>query len=427
LQKTDWLSKDLQKYHQGLQDWEFVPRNLKLPHNYNYLTFHFETLDYSDENLFFQWKLEGLENEWSKPSRKNEAIYTNLPPRNYRFLVRACLPNGKCSEKVAVYSFTIMPAFWQTWWFSVLIATFIIAFIAFVVVQRIKAIEAQKRLLEEKVQEARKALLLQNEALLKKNEEIEKQKAELQQLNVTKDKFFSILAHDIKGPLNSLTAFLNIMTEHLDAMSREDILFMSGSLNKSVKNLYGLLENVLSWSRSQMGVLEYKPEKLCLHTLTEENLQLLAISAQNKGIDLINLIEKEVFAYADANSIKAVLRNLISNAIKFTSTDGKVIISTKIDKNEIVVSVEDTGVGMNEFAMSKIFDISARYSTKGTANEVGTGLGLVLVKEFVEKNKGKVFVKSEEGVGTCFSFTLPKFEETGNYTPQQTIQMDLEQ
>ncbi len=428
LQKTDWLAKDLQKHHQGLQDWEFVPRNLKLPHNYNYLTFHFETLDYSDENLFFQWKLEGIESEWSKPSRKNEAIYTNLPPRNYRFLVRTCLPNGKCSEQIASYSFTIMPAFWQTWWFSVLIATFIIAFIAFVIMQRIKAIEAQKRLLEEKVQEARKALLLQNQELLKKNEEIEKQKAELQQLNVTKDKFFSILAHDIKGPLNSLTAFLSIMSEHLDAMSREDILFMSENLSKSVKNLYGLLENVLSWSRSQMGVLEYKPDKLCLHTLTEENLQLLAISAQNKGIELINLVEKETFAYADANSIKAVLRNLISNAIKFTSTDGKIIISAKADKNEIVVSVEDTGVGMNEIALSKIFDISARYSTKGTANEVGTGLGLVLVKEFVEKNKGKVFVKSEEGVGTCFSFTLPKFDSNENHTiSEQTIQMDLEQ
>ncbi len=426
-QETDWLSEDLQKFHQGLQEWEFVPRNLKLPHNYNYLTFRFETLDYSDENLFFQWKLEGIENEWSKPSRKNEAVYTNLPPQNYRFLVRTCLPNGECSKQVASYSFTIMPAFWKTWWFSSLIAIFIIAFIAFVILQRIRAIEAQKRLLEEKIQEARKALLLQNEDLLKKNEEIEKQKAELQQLNATKDKFFSILAHDIKGPLNSLTAFLNIMTNHLDEMSREDILFMSENLSKSVKNLYSLLENVLSWSRSQMGVLKYKPEKLCLHSLTEENIQLLSISAQNKGIELVNLIEKGIFAYADADSIKAVLRNLISNAIKFTSTDGKVLISAKIDKNEVVVSVEDTGIGMDEIAISKIFDISARYSTKGTANESGTGLGLVLVKEFVEKNNGKIFVTTKKGVGTCFSFTLPKFEEKENNVSQPTIQIDMKQ
>ncbi|MCS6795077.1 MAG: ATP-binding protein, partial [Raineya sp.] len=412
LQKTNWLSEELQQYHQGLQNWEFVPKNLKLPYNLNYLSFHFETLTYSEENIFFQWKLEGIEEEWSRPSRKNEAIYTNLPPRNYRLLVRTCLPNGECSKKITTYVFTIEPAFWQTWWFVVLVVSFVIALIAFAIMQRIRAIETQKRILEEKVQQASQTLRLQNEALRKKNEEIEKQKSELQQLNATKDKFFSILAHDIKSPLNSLSAFLNIMTNHLDEMSRDDILFMSSNLNKSVKNLYGLLENVLSWSRSQMGVIEYKPQKINLYEMTEENLQLLAISAQSKGIELINLVEKDLYAFADANSLKAIFRNLLSNAIKFTSTDGKVIVSAKAEKDFVFVSVEDTGIGMNEYALSKIFDITARYSTKGTANESGTGLGLVLVKEFVEKNQGKIFVKSQEGVGTCFTFSLPALKDT---------------
>lgn len=428
LQKANWFAETLKKYHDGLQAWQFVPQNLKLPHNLNYLTFHFETLEYSNENIVFQWKLENIEKEWSKPSAKHEATYTNLPPGTYRFFVRACLSNGSCSSVTTSYTFTIQPAFWQTWWFTILLITFIITLIAFVVLQRLKTIEIQKRILEEKVQEARQVLLQQNEDLRRKNEEIQRQKEALQQLNATKDKFFSILAHDIKSPLNSLTAFLSIMTNHLDEMSREDILFMSNNLNKSVKNLYGLLENVLAWSRSQMGILEYKPQKIDIYALVEENLQLHSISAQNKGIELINLVEKNIYAFADINSVNAILRNLISNAIKFTSTDGKVIISASKEEDFIKISIEDTGIGMNEYALSKIFDISARYSTKGTANESGTGLGLVLVKEFVEKNNGQISVKSQEGVGTCFTFTLPKFEDDPKKNiAKQNAQIDCQQ
>jgi signal transduction histidine kinase len=202
------------------------------------------------------------------------------------------------------------------------------------------------------------------------------------------------------------------MTNHLDEMSQDDIKFMSSNLNKSVKNLYSLLENVLSWSRSQMGVLGYKYQAIDIQELVEQSLQLLAVSAQNKGINLINNTQKGLLAWADSNSIQTVLRNLISNAIKFTSTDGSITISSWATENEVVVSVCDTGVGMSREAMEKIFRVDARYTTKGTANEVGTGLGLVMVKEFVEKNNGSLKVESQEGKGSTFTFTLPLYQES---------------
>ncbi|MFN3315767.1 MAG: ATP-binding protein, partial [Raineya sp.] len=407
-QKTDWTKEQYSKFHEGLIQWSFVPKNLKLPYDKNYLSFHFEVNDYSNnENITYQWILEGLETEWNKSSTKTEVSYTNLPPNKYTFKVKAFTIDGLERSEVVSYSFEISPAFWQTWWFALLIFLLLALAVVIVIRQRFLLIENQKKMLQIKVAEASRTLLEQNDALLEQKQEIEKQKIDLQQLNATKDKFFSILAHDIKGPLNSLTAFLNIMTNHLDEMSQDDIRFMSSNLNKSVKNLYSLLENVLSWSRSQMGVLEYKYEAIDLYEIIEQNIELLSVSAQNKGINLVNKAQKNLLAWADRNSINTVLRNLISNAIKFTSTDGTISISSQAMEDKVVVDVRDTGVGMSEEVMKKIFQIDARYTTKGTANETGTGLGLVLVKEFIEKNNGTLKVESQEAKGSTFIFTLP--------------------
>jgi len=415
LQKTDWLATEHNSLHEGLIQWSFLPKNLKLPYHKNYLSFQFELANHKyAEAVEYQWILEGLEATWNKKSSKTEVIYTNLPPGNYTFKVKACLPNGACGEQITEYHFVIQPAFWQTWWFYVLIFLVVALGVVVLVRQRFLLIQNQKKILQTKVAEASKALISQNDELIEQKKEIEDQKVNLQQLNATKDRFFSILAHDIKGPLNSLTAFLNIMTDHLDEMSQDDIKFMSSNLNKSVKNLYSLLENVLSWSRSQMGVLEYTYNEVDLHSLIENNIQLLQVSAQNKGIDLKNEAEKDVKVLIDANSINTVLRNLLSNAIKFTSIDGHVVIRTVVRDKEVEIRVADTGIGMNKDAIKKIFQIDSRYTTKGTANEMGTGLGLVLVKEFVEKNHGLLQVESEEGKGSTFFFTLPLAENTTN-------------
>jgi signal transduction histidine kinase len=229
----------------------------------------------------------------------------------------------------------------------------------------------------------------------------------LQELNATKDKFFSIIGHDLKGPLNSLTSFSSLLINHTDSLSKEEIKMLAKDLDKSLKNLFSLLENLLEWSRSQTGNIEFKPEVFDLTALMTENQTLLKTQAQNKNIVIENQYTDKLNVHAHRHSVNTVVRNLISNAIKFTPKDGKITLNLQRLEKDIKVSIADTGVGMSEEVMKKLFRIDTKHSTKGTADEKGTGLGLILCKEFIEKNGGRIWVESTEGKGSVFYFTLP--------------------
>jgi signal transduction histidine kinase len=246
-----------------------------------------------------------------------------------------------------------------------------------------------------------------NKLLEEANEKVRQQNLELQDLNATKDKFFSIISHDLKGPLNSLTSFSGLLINHTESLSKEDIQMLAKDLDKSVKNLFALLENLLEWSRSQTGNIEFKPEPFDLASLLEENAQLLKAQAQHKKINLVNESKDKLMVKAHRNSINTVVRNLISNAIKFTPEGGMILVGLKTRPNEVVVSVADDGVGISPQVLEKLFRIDTKHSTKGTADEKGTGLGLILCKDFVEKNGGQMGVESEVGKGSVFYFTLP--------------------
>ncbi|MBL7840103.1 MAG: tetratricopeptide repeat-containing sensor histidine kinase [Cyclobacteriaceae bacterium] len=239
------------------------------------------------------------------------------------------------------------------------------------------------------------------------NEKIMQQNAQLQQLNATKDKFFSIISHDLKGPLNSLTSFSGLLINYFDSLSKEEIQTLAKDLDKSLKNLFALLENLLEWSRSQTGAIEFKPAAFDLSELVQENIDLLSAQAAAKTIKLEYEDPTPTPVMAHKNSVTTVIRNLISNSIKFTPTGGTITVSVKKSSDEALVSIADTGVGMSKEVIDKIFRIDAKHSTKGTADEKGTGLGLVLCKDFVEKNNGSIGVHSEEGKGSTFYFTLP--------------------
>lgn len=239
------------------------------------------------------------------------------------------------------------------------------------------------------------------------NEKIIQQNTELQELNATKDKFFSIISHDLKGPLNSLSSFSGLLINYFDSLSKEEIQTLAKDLDKSLKNLFALLENLLEWSRSQTGAIEFKPEEFNLSELLQENIDLLSAQARVKEITLHSTNSQVITVLAHKNSVTTVIRNLISNAIKFTPPGGTITLSATKNNEEALVSIADTGVGMSKEVIDKIFRIDAKHSTKGTADEKGTGLGLVLCKDFVEKNKGSIGVQSEEGKGSTFYFTLP--------------------
>jgi len=247
-----------------------------------------------------------------------------------------------------------------------------------------------------------------NKILQAVNNTVQQQNTELQELNATKDKFFSIISHDLKGPLNSLTSFSGLLINHFNSLSKEDIQTLAKDLDKSLKNLFALLENLLEWSRSQTGNIEFKPEKFDLNALLKENIELLRGQAQGKSITLEQTSDETTIVHAHRNSVNTVIRNLVSNAIKFTPAGGKITLNVRADGDAVVTSISDTGVGMSPEVISKLFRIDTKHSTKGTANEKGTGLGLILCKEFVEKNGGQIWVTSEPEQGSVFSFSLTR-------------------
>jgi len=235
-----------------------------------------------------------------------------------------------------------------------------------------------------------------------------KKERKLQETNDTKDKLFSIIGHDLKGPLNSLTSFSSLLLNHIDMISKEEIKMLSVDIDKSLKNLFTLLENLLEWSRSQTGNIDFKPEDFDLADVLKENETLLKIQAQNKNITIVNENKNPLPVSLHKNSINTVVRNLLSNAIKFTPENGTITLRADERGKDYLISVTDTGVGMSPAAIQKLFKIGTKHSTLGTAKEKGTGLGLILCKDFVEKNGGSIGVESKEGVGSKFYFFVPK-------------------
>ncbi len=246
-----------------------------------------------------------------------------------------------------------------------------------------------------------------NKILKLAHEEVQEKNIALLSLNATKDKFFSIISHDLKGPLNSLTSFSSLLINHLDSLSKEEIQMLAKDLDKSLKNLFTLLENLLEWSRSQTGSIEFKPVAFDLGVVLEQNKELLTTQAQIKKITLYTESMNTITVHAHQPSVNTVVRNLLSNAIKFTPEGGAITLTLQQTANEVMVSITDTGVGMSKEVIDKLFRIDTKHSTQGTANEKGTGLGLILCKEFIEKNGGRIWVKSEINKGSVFTFALP--------------------
>ncbi|RLD63329.1 MAG: hypothetical protein DRI95_11855 [Bacteroidetes bacterium] len=234
----------------------------------------------------------------------------------------------------------------------------------------------------------------------------------LRKLNTTKDKFFSIIAHDLRGPFNSMLGFANLLVNKFDRFDIRKQKEFLGILADNLENTYKLLENLLLWARTQRGTIDFNPAKENLHVLTDETIELLRQSAANKAIFFINQIPEDIYVHADMNMLLTIFRNLISNAIKFTPKEGKIVISAGLttdeyEQNLVEISVKDSGVGIEKEKRTQLFKISENISTKGTEGESGTGLGLILCKEFIEIHGGTIKVESEIWKGSSFIFTLP--------------------
>jgi len=230
--------------------------------------------------------------------------------------------------------------------------------------------------------------------------------AKLLELNAQKDKFFSIIAHDLKSPFSSIMGFSELLVDKINKNDFRGIEKYAQIIGQSSQQAMDLLMNLLEWSRSQTGRMEFKPENFDLHDLINENKSIFDVIASQKKITIHENLPSELSVFADKLMISTVLRNLISNAIKFTKQDGEIRISAEKKSKEIHIYISDNGVGIKEKRLKNLFRIDENESTSGTNNEKGTGLGLILCKEFVEKHGGKIWVESEEGKGSTFYFSL---------------------
>ncbi len=242
-------------------------------------------------------------------------------------------------------------------------------------------------------------------------DKLKTQNEELKELNATKDKFFSIIAHDLKSPFSALLGFSTLLSEHFDKYDVPKQKKFVDFIHDGLQSTHKLLDNLLLWSRTQRGIIDFNPTKENLYLLSTETIEPLKSSFVYKSIALKKEIPDDIFITVDKEMLVTILRNLISNAIKFTPKEGEITIMARTITNDnqkvIEITVKDNGVGISPKVQSKLFKITESVSTKGTEKETGTGLGLILCKEFVEKHNGKIWVESEIGKGSIFSFTIP--------------------
>lgn len=247
-------------------------------------------------------------------------------------------------------------------------------------------------------------------ARVKTHLELLQQRRNLKELNATKDKFFSIIAHDLKSPLNQLLGLSEILQKELSKGNGDELKNLAKLMNESAKSGRLLLENLLEWSRSQTGTINYNPGILDLAKISNEVIKLNENNSTQKNIAIQSKIKEGLLAFADENMIKTILRNLISNGIKFSKNKGKIVLEAKMEDNRIVYIVSDNGIGIKPADLKKLFRIDINPNSIGNSKEKGTGLGLILCKEFVEINGGEIWVESKLDEGSIFKFSIPVSE-----------------
>jgi ligand-binding sensor domain-containing protein/signal transduction histidine kinase len=345
-------------------------------------------------DLHYSYIMENLETDWNNAGSRNYVSYTNMKAGSYLLKVVAENSDGFRSDPPLLLRIIITPPIWLSWWFILLEIAVSSSIIVMIYIYLLKS-------------RTTRLLKVQNQQISQANEALRESEKNLMELNATKDKFFSIISHDLKNPFASLLSISDLMVESFDETEEEDHRAGFKKINQSVKHLLDLLENLLTWSRSQRGRIKYDPVRFNLTSLVQENINLHRLLAERKGIMLLSPEQNEVFAYGDRDMINSVIRNLVTNAVKFTERNKKVEIQLNPKEKEIEVNIVDEGIGITQEQLKKLFRIDEKFKSTGTAGEKGTGLGLIICKEFVEKNGGEIKVKSAPGKGSVFSFTVP--------------------
>ncbi|MBF0290311.1 MAG: response regulator [SAR324 cluster bacterium] len=351
----------------------------------NSFTFEYVALNYTNSlKNRYQYYLEGFDKDWYNAGSQRFGRYSSLPGGTYTLRIKGSNNDGywsKQEQEVALKVIVESPP-WLRWWAFVSYAIAAIVIVIGLIGFSLRRVRLRQEELE--IQVAEKT-------------------AELQKTLETKERFFSIIAHDLKGPIGSLSIIFNeILTQP------EDLdLSLFQAIKIRVKNTYQLLENLLTWARNQKGQLEYAPKHFAIADPIDQCMKIQKGQALQKGIQMLWQGDRELYCCADQDMVTTILRNLISNAIKFTPQGGTITIKTKQEGNRLVTSVLDTGVGIPDKTKAKLFKVGTKVeSSLGTNKESGSGLGLILCYEFIEKNNGRIWVEDNKEGGSCFHFTL---------------------
>lgn len=401
----------------------------------------FTALHYvSPDNVQYKYMMYPFEKGWNySDASRPYATYTNLSGGKYIFKVLAANSDGLWVEEPRELIITVLSPFWKTKWFILSLALFIIVSFILVFITRVNAIQKQKTKLEMMVQERTRTITEMNDLLISKTkklkktnktledqkdqiteqaEELETQKEELllqksmlENLNSMKDKFFSIIAHDLKGPFQGILGLTELLVKNYDECTNEEKKRYFEAIYNSSTNFYNLLENLLYWARTQLDHISTDKSEFDLVETINKNKQLFDEIRNKKKITLTENYDLNTFVFADINMIDTVIRNLLSNAIKFSHEGGHIEINISDNRHQKTIFVKDSGIGMTNRQQNSLFKIDRLDSRPGTSGEMGTGLGLILCYEFVTKNGGKIWVESTEGKGSVFYFSLPVHQQ----------------
>ncbi|HEY3370975.1 MAG TPA: two-component regulator propeller domain-containing protein [Prolixibacteraceae bacterium] len=400
-----------------LNDSQIIDRHISyakkifLDYFQNSLTFYYQAISLTEaNNIEYTYKLEGFDKDWVNAGKERAASYTNLNPGKYTFRVKAKYENGDWNNSETTIELIVHPAWWMTLLFKILLSLLIVAMIFTYIHLRIKRLQNQRERLTELVDERTREIQNKKELLISQALILQEQNDQLKELNATKNKLFSIIGHDLRGPFNVILGFQNILVNDYNNCSEAERIEMVKKTYSTSQKVYSLVENLLNWSRIQTEGIQYNPVQFDVKEIIHR-LDLYLNIAEAKGIDLANQVPQGLVAFADINLLQTILRNLISNAIKFTPEGGTIQIKASEQNNVIQISIIDSGIGMSQNQVGNLFKAENNQTRSGTNGEKGSGLGLFLCKEFIEKNMGTITVESQAGKGSTFSFTLPAYPQ----------------
>ncbi len=347
----------------------------------------------------YRYILEGFETEWNETDASRRYVtYTNLDPGTYTFRVIASNNDEKWNNEGVTLKIIILPPWWETLWFRALGFVALVALLLTFYSIRIRQLKNQRRLLQEQVSAKTAELSEKNEALSKGIAE--------------REKFMSIIAHDLRNPFNSILGFGNLLLKKVNEEKLMSVHRYAVMINTAAESVYNLLNNLLEWARTQQGQTIFTPVSVNLSEILEDELEVMQSTADLKNVSTVCEVPGNMQITADLNMIKTVLRNLISNAVKYSNRGGQIFISAEKTGGETAITVRDQGTGMEKEQILRILQGKENRSEKGTENEKGTGLGLVLCRDFIHRHHGSFHIESEPGMGSTFIIRIPEIQDT---------------